>query len=115
MNFKDPITLLFVLTGSCFLLVGILMMIFPSKEINSFFGYRSKRSKFNKQKWDLAQRYSSRRLIESGFLMLTFCLVSQVLNMEIVFWMQIAMAAFAVVFTFVNVLFRTEFQLRRMR
>ena len=115
MNFNDPISMLLLLAASCFLLLGLFMIMFPSKKIDSFFGYRSKRSKFNKRKWDFAQHYSSRRMIESGFLTLGLSFGSQFVDIQLPLWSQMLIVGFTLLFTVANVFLRTEFHLKRVR
>lgn len=38
------------------LILGVLLLLNPPKNINSFVGYRTKRSKENQKSWDYAQR-----------------------------------------------------------
>lgn len=61
--------------GIIFLVVGIIMYLFPPKNINSFYGYRTSKSMKNQETWTFAQKYSSVKMIQSSiFLLLISCL-----------------------------------------
>ena len=45
------------LTGIILIIYGLIMMKFPPKEINLFFGYRTERARKNQEVWDFAQKY----------------------------------------------------------
>ncbi|MCK0200176.1 SdpI family protein [Ornithobacterium rhinotracheale] len=48
-----------------FALVGLplLMYLFPPKELNAIYGYRTKRASRDQASWDFAQRYALKRLL----------------------------------------------------
>lgn len=52
-------TLIFILL----LLVALILKFFPPKKINSFYGYRTQRSKQNIKNWKIANNYSANLLI----------------------------------------------------
>lgn len=55
-----------ILLGSIFLVVGLVLFLFPPKEINNIYGYRTQTSKRNKENWKVANRLASRLLILFG-------------------------------------------------
>lgn len=44
-------------------IIPLLLYLYPSKEMNSVFGYRTKRSTKNIENWNFSQRYFSKRWI----------------------------------------------------
>ncbi|MBC7439299.1 MAG: SdpI family protein [Flavobacterium sp.] len=61
--------------GIIFLVAGAIMYLFPPKNINSFYGYRTSKSMKNQETWTFAQKYSSVKAIQSSiFLLLISCL-----------------------------------------
>jgi len=58
--------------GFIFMLVGIIMYIFPPKKINGLYGYRTARSMENQKKWDFSQKYSAKIMVYIGFGMMVF-------------------------------------------
>ncbi|WP_055442845.1 SdpI family protein [Lacinutrix himadriensis] len=54
------------LVGIIFIITGILMQVFPPKKINPLYGYRTRRSMQNQQKWDFSQKYSAKLLAVLG-------------------------------------------------
>ena len=65
----NPLFFIPVITGIIFLIVGIIMLKFPPRNINSYYGYRTKRSMRNKERWTFAQKYSAIQLIKLGGLL----------------------------------------------
>ncbi|MDX9881145.1 MAG: SdpI family protein [Prolixibacteraceae bacterium] len=58
-----------VLTGLVFIITGIILLKFPPKKRNSFYGYRTASSMKNQERWDFAQIYSSKEMIKLGSLL----------------------------------------------
>lgn len=58
------------LVGSVFLLAGILMFVFPPKKINYLYGYRTTSSMKNLERWNFAQKLSSKLLMVFGIILL---------------------------------------------
>lgn len=55
-----------LITGSIFILAGIIMQKFPPKKINSIYGYRTPSSMKSQERWDFAQRFSAKEMIKTG-------------------------------------------------
>lgn len=55
-----------LLTGVGFVICGVVMMYFPPKKINPFYGYRTARACKNQRNWDFAQRHSARMIVLAG-------------------------------------------------
>lgn len=55
-----------LLTGVVFVICGVVMMYFPPKKINPFYGYRTARACKNQRNWDFAQRHSARMIVLAG-------------------------------------------------
>lgn len=55
-----------LITGGMFVLAGFFMLNFPPKKINSWYGYRTKSSMKNQERWDFAQNCSSKEMIKLG-------------------------------------------------
>ncbi|MEW5676530.1 SdpI family protein [Flavobacterium enshiense] len=59
-----------ILGGLLFTLAGLFQYFFPPKKINSFYGYRTGTSMKSQENWDLAQKISAKKLIQSGVFIL---------------------------------------------
>lgn len=57
-----------LLVGIVFIIAGAIMYVFPSKRINSFYGYRTASSMKNQQKWNFAQTYSAKIMMLTGLI-----------------------------------------------
>ncbi|MDW5288334.1 SdpI family protein [Formosa sp. PL04] len=56
-------------TGLIFLVVGFILFKFPPRNINSFYGYRTRSSMKNQARWDFAQQYSSKEFMKLGLVL----------------------------------------------
>ena len=74
MSFENPLFLCLALSGGIFVAIGYLTKQFPPKEINSFYGYRTRSSMRSEERWEYAQKISSREMIRTGFLKLLLSL-----------------------------------------
>ena len=59
-----------MISGIIFFMTGIIMIKFPPKHINSFYGYRTKSSMQNKLAWTFAQKYSALEMLKLGALLI---------------------------------------------
>lgn len=66
MTFDNPLFVIPALTGAIFVVVGIVMLKFPPKKINSLYGYRTSSSMKNQERWIFAQSYSAKEIIKLG-------------------------------------------------
>ena len=58
------------LIGIIFSLASLLQKKFPPKHINKIYGYRTKQSMFNEDKWKLANNYSSSLMLKLSFVLI---------------------------------------------
>lgn len=66
MNFENELFIILIATSPIFVLVGLLLVKFPPKSINSSLGYRTKQSKSSPEKWAFSQLYAGVQIIKSG-------------------------------------------------
>ncbi len=66
---ENPLFVIPVTAGIIFIIAGFIMLKFPPKNINYLYGYRTKSSMKNKERWDFAQRYSASQMIKLGGLL----------------------------------------------
>lgn len=69
MPFDNALFTIPILTGLIFVMVGIIMLKFPPKKINGLYGYRTRSSMKDKERWDFAQSYSAKEFVKLGFLL----------------------------------------------
>ena len=62
MNWSNSIFIISGGAGASFMLGYLFTKIWPAKEINDFYGYRTKRSKGSQEAWDFAQKYSTQMM-----------------------------------------------------
>lgn len=55
--------------GIIFILAGFVQFQFPPKKINSIYGYRTISSMKSQERWDFAQRFSEKEMMELGGLL----------------------------------------------
>lgn len=69
------------LVGIIFVLAGIIMLLFPPKNINFLYGYRTNRSMKTQENWDFSQIYSAKLLVGFGlFLLVLFFSTNHLYN-----------------------------------
>ena len=66
MSFENPLFLCLALSGAVFIIVGFYTSRFPPKKINPLYGYRTRSSMRSQERWEYAQRFSSREMIRMG-------------------------------------------------
>jgi uncharacterized membrane protein len=69
----NPPVLVCVLCGLIYIITGLVVLRYPPKKINDFYGYRTSRSKKSQAHWDYAQKESSKYIIQSGYYCLLTC------------------------------------------
>lgn len=75
-DFLHPIFLLPILVGIILIITGLITLKFPPKKINSFYGYRTKNSMKDIERWNFAQQFSSKLTIKLGFFLSLTCLIT---------------------------------------
>lgn len=69
MSTGNPLFFIPISSGLIFIIAGIILLKFPPKKINGFYGYRTSSSMMNQERWDFAQIYSSKEMIKVGLLL----------------------------------------------
>ena len=80
MSFSNPAFIVQLLTGTIFIVAGMIMLKWPPKKINWIYGYRTMSSMKSQDRWDLAQRYSAKEMIRFGTIQLLISLISLFFN-----------------------------------
>ena len=78
----DSLILIPFLIGPIFLITGIIILIFPPKNINSFYGYRTTKSRENQESWNFAQTYFAKEVIKVGVILLLSSTLGLVFNLN---------------------------------
>ena len=71
----NAILLIPILTGTIFIIIGLIMLKFPPKKINGLYGYRTSSSMKDQERWDFAQNYSAKEIIKLGGLLMLSSLI----------------------------------------
>ena len=71
----NAILLIPILTGTIFIIIGLIMLKFPPKKINGLYGYRTSSSMKDQERWDFAQVYSAKEIIKLGGLLMLSSLI----------------------------------------
>jgi uncharacterized membrane protein len=80
--FENPLINITFFGGLIFIIAGFILYKYPPKKINSLYGYRTTSSMENQEKWDFAQKYSSKEIMKLGFLLLISSLLSLITNFD---------------------------------
>jgi uncharacterized membrane protein len=92
--------------GPLILILGIIFRLFPPKNINYIYGYRTPRSMSNQKIWDFSNRYASNILIYAS----TVCIVVQLFAILLFpLFISIIIGAVAMCIAAISVLPFTEY------
>ena len=108
---ENTFLLLTITTGLPFIIVSLIMMQFPPKKINHLYGYRTKSSMKTQDRWDFAQKYSSKQLLFCGLFLTVSGLLSLVITIEKP--MSIYGAIILITLVLFLVIYNTETQLKK--
>ena len=75
MSFSNSAFIVQVLTGTIFIVAGMIMLKWPPKKINWIYGYRTMSSMKSQDRWDFAQQYSAKEMIWFGTIQLMISLL----------------------------------------
>jgi uncharacterized membrane protein len=64
-----------LLCGVIFIIGGAIMYMYPPKNINPLYGYRTAASMQSKQRWDFAQKFSASLMIKIAVVMVVLSLM----------------------------------------
>lgn len=99
------------LSGIIFIITGFIMLKFPPKKINLFYGYRTTRSMKNQEQWDFSQKYSAKLLMLCGLFLTLISSISLLitLNNKAKLFISLALIVGSVMF----LLLKTENELKK--
>lgn len=95
----DQIIEIALLCGIIFLVAGFIFLKYPPKKINSLYGYRTPRSMKSQERWDFAQDYAAKEMMNLGFFLGISSFMGKFLEMEedTRIWVGLAMTIFMVI------------------
>lgn len=111
-EYQNVIFIILTLVGVIFMAIGVFLIKFPPKKINSLYGYRTSRSMQSHEAWHFSQKYSSKILAILG-------VVNTVLGVSSLFVLKLddmisALISIAIVLGGVFIMFyKTEKQLEK--
>lgn len=68
LDLENPLILIPLMVGGIFCICGCILYLFPPKNINFLYGYRTKTSMQNQEIWDFAQKYSGKAMAIYGLI-----------------------------------------------
>ena len=77
------LSLILVVSGIIFCLAAFLHKRFPPKQINFFYGYRTRQSTKNSESWNFAQSLSSSKMKNMSFRLIGLGLIMSFVKLEI--------------------------------
>lgn len=110
MIFKYVLEMPFI-CGVIFMVVSAITAAFPPKSINAIYGYRTPSSMKSRERWDFAQKYSTRRMFVAGIGMTILSLVGTIAKGQVAAELAIG---FAILFgAAAYILITTELALKK--
>jgi len=89
--YYDPFFVVLFSTGVLFMISGIILQKRPPKDINWFYGYRTKNSMKNIDNWRFAQKLSAKYLMIQGVVLCFVSFSVLVVSLDIVFSVVISL------------------------
>ena len=80
------------LVGIIFIIVSMIMLKFPPKKINFWYGYRTPNSMKSQERWDFSQEYSAVEMRKMGVIMLVISFAGFLLPVDMLVKTAIGMA-----------------------
>ncbi|MEO9476256.1 MAG: SdpI family protein [Cyclobacteriaceae bacterium] len=80
----NPIFTIILLTNPILILVGLVQLKYPPKEINSIYGYRTARAKRSQEAWDYAQPAGAKALIKTTLIFTPMMFLGQLIKIPFV-------------------------------
>ena len=91
---NNPLFLIIFSTAFLFFLAGMVMQLFPPREINRTYGYRSKSAMQDHPHWEFAQTYCSHQLIFLGMVLALISVVGVFARLSTMFSVFIGCGVF---------------------
>ena len=107
----DNCLLMNLLIGLIFFVTGLITHFFPPKKINQLYGYRTPRSMKNQHNWDVAQQFSTKKMMQGSLVLMGSSFLKMVFNITetVELWIEVVSTIGVVVY----VLYTTEIQLKK--
>ncbi|OWP74654.1 SdpI family protein [Flavobacterium oreochromis] len=83
MTIMNNLLILPLILGPVFMFLGVITLLFPPKNINNFYGYRSKNSKKNIEIWKYSQKKASIGILILGLLYTSFTFLGLIFKLSI--------------------------------
>lgn len=102
-----------LLTGGIFLFTGFFLFIFPPKNINGLYGYRSSFSMKSQEIWDYAQKHAGKQMMKAGLILIVvgglFYLLQLPSELAVIFELIALLVVVILMLYFVDKKLRKEF------
>ncbi|MEN1786431.1 MAG: SdpI family protein [Bacteroidota bacterium] len=112
MIFNFIIVFICSLTGIILLIGGFLFKKYPPKKINPWYGYRTKRSMKNQERWVFAQRTASKNHIKYSLIPLFSSFLGFLIEEKYVGWSFAIVTVSILSWAFLTI-YKTEIQLKQ--
>lgn len=77
---ENPLFNICFSVGLIFIVAGFVMFRFPPKKINSLYGYRTKSSMKNLERWNFVETFSAKEMMKLGFFLMLSSLLTFITN-----------------------------------
>ena len=105
------LSLILVVSGIIFCLAAFLHKRFPPKQINFFYGYRTRQSMKNSESWNFAQSLSSSKMKNMSFRLIGLGLIMSFVRLEIL--LSLCIGTTSVISMLVLMIFQIENELKK--
>lgn len=93
----NPLFFGFLFTGLVFIISGWYLKKNPPADINSLYGYRTNSSMKSQERWDFAQIYGAKQLVNTGIILCLMSLASLLFLLFFQLSMPVSLIAFVAI------------------
>ncbi len=72
--FESPFVIISFFSGVLYIIMGVVLYYFPSKNVSYLYGYRSGNSMSSQERWAFSQKYSAKVMMCLGGVLMCFSL-----------------------------------------
>jgi uncharacterized membrane protein len=100
----ERISIIPFLVGIIFIVTALILLRFPPKKINYFYGYRTPASMKSQEAWDFSQKYSATKMLQLGFFLVAISFINLlfVMSEEISLFIGIGLLILACIYMIVT-------------
>jgi uncharacterized membrane protein len=103
MTFENPLFIIPLSTGITLMITAYVFRKYPPKKINNLYGYRTKRSMLDQERWDFSQPYAAKELMKSASALAISSVIGLFYNPDLVWGVILGLGLLIIVVIFMMI------------